>query len=151
MVFVPRFLRPSSFLPAALLLMLTGLLAGTGCQDNHIGRLCEVEPGKNPQPTASTVNEINSAALECPSRICLLPAAARGPTTTGPTCTAECDSDSDCEDSESRNSADPNDRRCTKGFACRVVTNLAGYACRKLCVCSDFFNPTENGACIPPK
>jgi len=145
MVFVPRFLRPASFLPAALLLVLA---SGLGCEDKHIGRPCEVAPGADMQPTASSVAYINSAALECVSRICVLPAAGKGATDTGATCSAECDSDGDCDGAEQRNLKDTSDKRCKGSFTCRVATNLGGYACRKLCLCSDFINTSENGSCV---
>ena len=142
MVFVPRFLRPVSFLPAAALLLLA--LATTGCEDKHIGRPCQVIPGAAMQPTAGTTAVINSAALECPSRICLLPSVP-APRDTGPTCSAECSDDGDCDDYEQRNKSDVSDKRCGGSFVCRVVTNLGGFACRKLCVCNDFLTPADTG------
>jgi len=147
MVSVPRFLRATFFLPAALLLM---AVVATGCTDNHIGRACEVIPGAETQPPPTTTGLINSAALECPSRICVLPAAQRPGQTTGPTCSAECSSDSDCDNSEMATKGDNTDRRCQGSYYCRVATNLGGFACRKLCLCSDFINiPEVPGPCKP--
>jgi hypothetical protein len=86
---------------------------------------------------------ISSPALECPSRICLLPGNEKG-TDTGPLCTASCEDNSDCEDGETGNSSDPNDHRCKSGFVCMwPIGHVGDFACQKFCVCRDFvYEPT---------
>jgi len=120
------------------------LLAAAGCDDKHIGRPCSLglDAGADGGPAPTNVS-VNSEALECPSRVCLLPNQ-EATTDTGPFCTDSCSSDDDCADGEKRGS-DPSDKRCLKGFACRVVIpNLANVAlaCQKVCTCKDFLGST---------
>ena len=133
----------------ALGVMLFGM--GGGCTDNHVGRPCEV--GTMPLGGSSgQIAVLSSPALECPSRICLLPGAEKDPHSgaqtaagvsgTGPTCTAECEENADCEDGEKANAGDPADKRCRGGFVCGYPTAVGAFACKKLCVCTDFVNAT---------
>lgn len=139
----------SRFLPLVRRVSMLAVLAGASflgaCEDKHIGRPCEIGVQMNADPTIATVNP---AALECPSRICLLPAQERSLPSppTGALCTDECSSDDDCSDGESRNKNDPNDKRCLTGFKCRrVIPNLESnpLSCKRVCVCYDFLNPND--------
>jgi hypothetical protein len=126
-------------------------LGNTGCEDKAIGRPCDVFPGDagitGPQAL------YNPLAVECPSRICIKPAAVQGasPDTTA-LCSAPCSQDSDCDPSQARtcNSNDPNchDRRCTSGFACAIPFITGPICCQKLCVCKDFYG--SSGITTPP-
>ena len=73
----------------AFALLLVGL--GGACENNHVGRTCDL--GVESDGTETT---ITSPALECPSRICILPQAERPAAGTLPLCTATCSSDGDC-------------------------------------------------------
>ena len=57
--------------------------------------------------SSDRIATITSPALECPSRICLLPGAEKDPKGTGSLCTAGCESNSDCEDGELGDKTDP--------------------------------------------
>ena len=96
----------------ALALTLFGL--GGACEDKHVGRPCEL--GTVPLGgTSGQIAAVSSPALECPSRICLLPGAEKDPRSaaqtaagvsgTGATCTADCEENADCEDGEKGNAA----------------------------------------------
>ena len=110
--------------------LVAAVLTGIGCApDNHLGRPCEV--GTTPLATTSgQVVTLSSPALECPSRICLLPSGASTPGT-GALCTTGCASDADCEDGETGATSDPADSRCKKGFACMWPTTVGAFACQK--------------------
>jgi hypothetical protein len=126
-----------------------GLLSGvsvTGCADKHIGRICAIsasgDAGTDPNFVA-----VNSLALECPSRICILPAQEKSSGGTGPLCTDSCSSDDDCSDGEKRTNGAKasDDPRCATGFACRVVIpdlQDVPLSCQKVCVCRDFLGST---------
>jgi len=136
----PLFSRVVSTLPALVFAVLGGISCGP---DNHLGRPCEV--GTTPLASSGgQVMTISSPALECPSRICLLPgnASAQG---TGALCTAGCASDADCEDGETGNKSDPADTRCKNGFACMWPTTVGAFACQKMCVCRDFVGEPSGG------
>ena len=139
------------------LMMLGVLVLGgvgtTGCEDKHIGRPCEVNADAGSTgASGGPVSIISSPVLACPSRICLLPgdvlgAAARG---TGATCTANCNSDSDCSDAETAsNKNDTTDPHCKGHFYCRVATTAGPFACQKFCVCNDFIAEEQGGAPVP--
>src|SRR4051794_23933102 len=129
------------------------LLTGAGCQDKHLGRLCEIPIDGGVETQLPTNFSINSLALECPSRICIKPVNMTGTDTTS-LCSEECSSDDDCADGEKRGSEkdDPTDRRCKSGVACRTpIARIAGaqyYPCKRLCVCKDF-SPPGSGDVIP--
>jgi hypothetical protein len=121
----------------APLLLAAVILPLGACEDKHIGRPCDIGVLTVADPKLITVN---THALECPSRICVLPAMDRT-TSTGAFCTDECASDDDCADGEKGNSKDPTDKRCLGGFACRrIVPKLDGnpIMCKPICVCKDF-------------
>lgn len=123
------------------------LIALGGCEDKHIGRPCclNADCTVTAQPTNVSVN---SEALECPSRVCILPNQQKDSNGTGPFCTDSCSSDDDCADGETRAGGDAgNDTRCATGFVCRVVIpNLANVAlsCQKVCTCKDFLDTNSN-------
>jgi hypothetical protein len=124
--------------PLAVLAALT--VFATGCTDNHVGRVCDLDTGGGDAGTGvGNTATLNVPALECPSRICLLPANETG-ADTGPTCTAECGSDDDCKDSEHRNTSNPTDLRCKLGFKCLIPTTVGDLCCRRMCICKDFIS-----------
>jgi len=124
----------ASFAFAIAGLALLGLVA-TGCEDKHIGRVCSLDaPDAGASGTGSSAI-LNGSAVECPSRICLLPAEEKA-ATTGPLCTAGCSSDDDC-DGETSSS---NKAQCHSGFACIVATTVGDFCCERLCVCKDFID-----------
>ena len=97
---------------------------------------------------------VSSPALECPSRICLLPApeesrssaqTAAGVSGTGATCTADCEENADCEDGEKGNASNAADKRCRGGFVCGWPTTVGAFACQKLCICTDFISVPTTG------
>src|SRR5581483_8144416 len=100
---------------APLLLL---LVAGSfSCENKHIGRLCALSvDGGSSSGTTATID----VGLECPSRICLLPSQDMATDTTA-TCTADCSSDDDCSDAETRDKSMPGDTRCSRGFVCKVA------------------------------
>ena len=128
----PRFSRFWSLLPAVAF----AALATFGCgRDNHVGRPCEV--GTTPLAASSgQVVTLSAPALECPSRICLLPSGASAQSA-GALCTAGCASDADCEDGETS--------RCKNGFACMWPTTVGAFACQKMCACRDFVGEPTGG------
>jgi hypothetical protein len=83
----------------ALALAVLGM--GGACEDKHVGRPCELGTTGAMGGGSGQIATISSPALECPSRICLLPGNEKG-TDTGPLCTASCEDNSDCEDGEDR-------------------------------------------------
>ena len=110
-----RFPSPSvSIAPTArglafIALALVMFAMGGACEDQHVGRPCEL--GTTPMGGSSgQIATVSSPALECPSHICLLPGAEKDPRSqaqinamtsgTGPLCTASCESSEDCEDGE---------------------------------------------------
>jgi hypothetical protein len=128
----PALLRASLLGAALLALAAFGSMA---CEDNGIGRPCDVLAD-----AGQTQAVYNNQALECPSRICLKPVRAESLTQdidTGPYCSATCSKDSDC-DGQKRDSHDPLDKRCTKGYACGVAFVVGPLCCKKLCLCKDF-------------
>jgi len=139
-----RFTFPlPSISPAArglLLFALATLSLGGACEDKHVGRICEL--GTNSPDGGSSGGStaiISSPALECPSRICILPAGDTGNVAnTGPLCTAGCSSNDDCSDGETGPKGNPTDRHCEQGFVCMWPTTVGDFACQKFCVCRDF-------------
>jgi len=116
----------------------------TGCEDKAIGRPCDVLTDASPVQAV-----YNSEALECPSRICLKPSYQQGSSgtqDTGPYCSASCSQDSDCE-GQLRDTTNPLDKRCSKGFTCGIPFVKGRICCQKLCLCKDFLGPA--GAPVP--
>jgi hypothetical protein len=137
--------RVSFTWPGAAALALLAL--GVGCgPPQHVGRPCEI--GTTAAGGASgQIATVSSPALECPSRVCLL--AGQNAPATGPLCTAECESTDDCQDGETANAGDPADKRCHGGFVCTWPTTVGAFACKKMCVCTDFVTggSTKPAAC----
>jgi hypothetical protein len=123
-----------------LVLLVVAMVLGTfGCENKHIGRPCGLSVNPDAGSTTGTTATLD-VALECPSRICILPAqeaAVQSPATTS-LCTADCSSDDDCADGERRNTSDTGDARCKGGFVCKVAETVGDFCCRRLCVCTDF-------------
>lgn len=123
-------------------------LLGTACEDKAIGRPC-LTLADNSSPSKA---EFNPEALECPSRLCIKPAAEPGAlqdAMTAPFCTAECSSNSDCDDGETRDKDNVNDKRCTGRFVCATPFETGPLKCQKMCVCSDFFKDPKAATAVP--
>jgi hypothetical protein len=135
----------------ALLAFAIAIVGIGGCEDKHIGRPCEL--GASAQTDAGTGSTaiITSPALECPSRICLLPGADKSVMGTGPLCTASCSTDDDCSDGESGSKTDPTDPRCKSGFTCMWPTTVGPFCCQKFCVCRDFVTEPMGGFTTLPQ
>jgi len=127
-----------------VLAALLGVVSGSGCENKAIGRLCDVQADGGPKQGLW-----NQAALECPSQICIKQPQVVGitPPDTAPLCTAECSSDSDCQDGLVRTPGKTGDLRCRKGFTCGVAFEVGQLCCKKLCLCRDFL---PNGVLQPP-
>ena len=143
MTFLPSWIRVfRSPLVMSGLFSLAGLLTLSACSESHVGRPCSIGTA-NVDATKTT---FNTPALECPSRVCLLPANLGSEKVTGALCTAECSSDDDCSDGEKRGSG-ADDKRCKLGFSCRAILpplSTNNLACKPVCVCKDFLaDPTE--------
>jgi hypothetical protein len=124
------------------LLAVGGALAG--CEDKAIGRVCALEAMGAPNQAI-----VNGQALECPSRICLRPAAMSAATIdTTSLCSAECSKDSDCDGGEVRGGK-PSDVRCKSGFVCGVAAVTGSFCCKKLCMCKDFLDIPPSGLQTP--
>jgi hypothetical protein len=140
MTFSPRPRLFARFAGLGLVVIALGALASSGCEDKHIGRKCDLDVPDGGVATGNLLATINSAAVECPTRICLL-AAANKPTNTGSLCSADCSSDDDCGGETTTNS---NDTHCKSGFACLVPTTVGDFCCRRLCVCKDFVDTLQS-------
>jgi hypothetical protein len=125
------------------LLMGFAAFANMACEDNGIGRPCDL------MADAGTKQAVyNAQALECPSRICLKPVLddRAANLETGAYCSATCSKDSDCE-GQKRDGNNPNDKRCTKGYACGVAFVVGPLCCKKVCLCKDFLS--DKGVTVP--
>jgi hypothetical protein len=135
------------FAPVAFAAALAGL-AVTGCEDKHIGRICSLATSDDGGVSGTGANAtLNAQAVECPSRICLYPAADKTTNTTS-LCTADCSSDDDCADGET--AKDPANTHCKTGFVCMRPTTVGSFCCRPLCVCRDFVEVPPGGFKLPP-
>lgn len=134
-------MRAFSFACAALALL-------AGCTDLGIGRKCIEMFGDGGIPTGmSTVLE--SPALECPSRLCLVQTNAGD--VQRATCTSTCVTDEDCKDAVTGTGSD---KLCASNFICAVVTVTGPFKCKRHCMCKDDavcgVNIDENGSAITP-
>jgi hypothetical protein len=125
---------------------LAALAGAQGCEPKAVGRPCHL-----PADSPASASIFDPQALECPTRLCLRqgkdPALAQT-VDTGPFCTAACSSDADCDDGETRDSDDRDDRRCRRGFLCGVAVQTGSVACcRKVCLCKDHL--PAGGAPLP--
>jgi hypothetical protein len=144
MTFSPRpsFPNASRFLAGARLALAVAVigLVSMACEDLHIGRPCDLVAADAGASGTGRNATINSQAVECPTRICLFPAADKI-SSVGPLCTADCSSDEDCEDGEL---GAKNTKKCNAGFVCTVPTTVGDFCCRKMCVCKDLID-TQSG------
>jgi hypothetical protein len=147
-VFV-RDLRPMSKRLARFgLLAMAALFVGAACEDQAIGRACDLTVD-----AAGAQGAYNSNATDCPSRLCIKPAVQPGVSQdldTGAYCTIQCKSDGDCS-GQTRDPSNPNDTRCRKGFTCAIPfgkddTGKGDLCCAKLCLCRDFFSASVGPA-----
>ncbi|HEY2730488.1 MAG TPA: hypothetical protein VGK52_11130 [Polyangia bacterium] len=118
-------------------------LVSSGCEDKHIGRVCNLDTAAATTSMSGTDATFNGQAVECPTRICVLPSMEGGATTTTALCTAGCSSDDDCSDGET--TSDPNGKQCKKGFACLIASTVGPFCCEHVCVCKDFVDTTQPG------
>jgi len=132
----------------AFAVMVAALASGAGCEDKHIGRPCELGASAADAGSGSTA-VITSPALECPSRICLLPGAEQDPGNTSSLCTASCTTDDDCADAEGASATDSASKLCKKGFFCTWPTTVGPFCCQKMCVCRDFVAEDKGGSKLP--
>jgi len=128
------------------LLFVTAMIAlgSAACADNPVGRICDLGV-EDPNPNESVVA---SPSLDCQSRTCLkvplgrdLPEGSRYPTGNKGLCTAECESDDDCD----RVPESP----CKTGFTCAVPVVVGPFCCRKLCICKDYIVIPDGGVPLP--
>jgi hypothetical protein len=151
-----RFLPSRSYRVCSLgLLVVATVLGGASCENKHIGRPCLLSVDPDAGPTGGATATID-VGLECPSRICMLPAqdpnAFQSAPRTTALCTADCSSDDDCADGELRsNDMSGADTRCRTGFACKVSETVGDFCCRRLCVCKDFIGKTPAGGYPTPE
>jgi hypothetical protein len=139
---------PMTFAPFVFAIVVLGL-GGGGCEDNHIGRPCSIGIVDTDAGVSSgSVATVTSPALECPSRICLIPGADKDPHGTGALCTAGCSSNDDC-DGEKGNPNDPTDHRCKLGFVCMWPTTSGPFCCERMCACRDFVSEPMGGFTKP--
>jgi hypothetical protein len=131
-----------------LAVLLLSALALAGCDDNPVGRICDL--GVTPDPTEAVVA---SPSLDCVSRTCLrvpqevaeLPDGSLALTGNLGLCTAECSSDDDCDKVP--------ESPCQTGFTCGVPVTVGPFCCKKLCICKDYLvvppGDLAEGACNP--
>ena len=130
-----------------LLLVFVAIVALLGaCTDNPVGRLCDLGV-EAPNPMESVVA---SPSLDCQTRTCLkvpltgqLPEGSSYPTGNKGLCTAECESDDDCD----RVPESP----CKTGFTCAVPVVVGPFCCRKMCICKDYIVVPEDGTIPTPE
>jgi hypothetical protein len=127
------------------------------CNPNSIGRACV-----NPTNAAPLGTQVSSPALECPSRLCLIqpPNASSGASTDADggtiarsTCTAECETNDDCDAETRAQCHDANGK--TYNYVCAVATQVdPRFCCKKLCICPldlvDGVNKAPDGGIITP-
>lgn len=117
------------------------VVTAVACTENPVGRRCFV--GNVPDGGIGQAI-IASPALECSSRTCLrqpLQGSLPEGSQFADLCTAECDSDSDCD----RVPESP----CVNGFTCAVPVVVGPFCCRKLCVCRDYLVIPDGGVSEP--
>jgi hypothetical protein len=126
--------------------LFAAMLFGAGCVGEPVGRICDL----GTQSPAATEVVVASPSLDCVSRTCLrvplgreLPAGSTFPAGNNGLCTAECESDDDCE----RVPESP----CITGFTCGVAVTVGPFCCRKFCICKDYVVIPEGGQLTTPK
>lgn len=130
---------------AALLAFVAGGALGTGCDDNPVGRLCDL--GTATPQTGEVV--VASPSLDCVTRTCLrvpksreLPPGSKPLEGNSGLCTAECSTDDDCD----RVPESP----CILGFTCGVAVTAGPFCCRKFCICKDYIVIPDSGELARP-
>jgi hypothetical protein len=115
------------------------------CSSNPVGRICDL--GSDMPGTSEVV--VASPSLDCVSRTCLrvplqreLPPGSSFPAGNAGLCTAECESDSDCD----RVPESP----CQTGFTCGIAVDVGPFCCRKFCVCKDYVVVPSTGSLDVP-
>jgi hypothetical protein len=123
----------------ALVVMLSIVALGAGCNDNPVGRICDL--GTQTPGDQETV--VASPSLDCVSRTCLrevptraLPPGGVLPPANSGLCTAECSTDDECD----RVPESP----CVTGFTCGVAVTAGPFCCKKFCICKDYIDPAQN-------
>ena len=119
------------------------VLALGACTDNKVGRVCDLDVGDAGTTSTGTSATLNSSAVECPTRICVLPVAEKTTNTTS-LCTQTCSSDDDCSDGET--TSNQMSTQCKTGFTCIIPTTVGELCCVHMCVCKDFVDPTRSHA-----
>jgi len=102
-----------------------------------VGQPCNLTADAGPSQAV-----VNTASGVCPSSVCVKPVdqGFNPPSPpTGATCTAECNSDSDCL-GETRDSTNSTDTRCKNGFVCGIPFAVGPLCCKKYCMCRDFLS-----------
>jgi hypothetical protein len=122
---------------ASLYLIGLGMLALStgGCEDKALGRPCDLSV-----QAGQAQGAYNLSAPDCPSRLCIKPVPQSDVVAsldTDPYCTIQCASDNDCN-GQIRDTSDPLDKRCAKGYTCGIPFGEGAACCLKLCVCRDF-------------
>lgn len=130
-------LRTSFWIVAAVV-----ALMATGCSENPVGRICDLGID-NPGMSEAVVG---SPSLDCPTRTCLkipvalnkaLPEGFRPLSPNKGMCTAECESNEDCDKVP--------ESPCVTGFTCGVAVTVGPFCCRKYCICTDYLLLPESG------
>jgi len=131
---------------AVLVVLLSLAALGMGCDENPVGRICDLG-------TATPAGDeavVASPSLDCVSRTCLRIPPGREPppgstvgnlTAQQGLCTAECTADSDCD----RVPESP----CLTGFTCGAATKAGESCCKKFCICKDFVVVPEESGELP--
>jgi hypothetical protein len=139
-------------LAAGLAVMMAVLGAG-GCEENSIGQSCNLAQHVEPNQGAYLMG-----ASDCPTRMCVKPAIQQGVAQdldTGAYCSKTCSVDGDCQ-GQTRDPENKNDKRCKRGYTCDIafgpsesVEGGGQLCCQKICLCKDFYPPSQEPA-IPP-
>ena len=137
--------RHDAVLAVLMTIAALGAALSAGCEDNPVGRICDLGAA-TPQPTEVVVA---SPSLDCVSRTCLrqpptrpLPPGSTAPSGNNGLCTAECQSDDDCD----RVPESP----CVTGFTCAIAVTVGPFCCRKFCICKDYIVVPESGEVARP-
>jgi hypothetical protein len=141
---------PLARLVSSLALATATLSLAAACEDNGMGRSCNLGETIDPAQGAYSLN-----ATDCQTRMCVKPAVQQGVSLdldTGPYCSTTCSTDSDCQ-GQTRDSSNPNDRRCKRGYTCAIAFGASDtvegggkLCCRKICLCKDFFSASQDPA-----
>lgn len=131
--------------PFAGLLVAAAALLGA-CSENPVGRKCDLGV-ENP----GTAAVVGSPSLDCSTRTCLkvpvdsgkdLPEGFQQLAANTGMCTAECESDDDCD----KVSESP----CVTGFTCGIPLTVGPFCCRKMCICKDYVILPDSGQLPTP-